>query len=139
MPTLPEPKNLFADSSGPKLPETKSLFGGEEEKGDEDWDGRPAEETSKEELTELQKGFKDRAKKEDERFVEATDSEYWIAVCFQTRDMKEEFLTKTGLLDYGDKYLDGMQVAAKLGVTLESPVPPVRNHVRRSQVDRLAQ
>jgi len=70
--------------------------------------------------------FEERAKNEQARLQDATDSEFWIAVCFQTREQKEEFLQKTGIAQFGDKYLDGMKVAKKLGVTLESPVPPNR-------------
>lgn len=50
-----------------------------------------------------------------------TDSEYWFAVSFQTREQKEAFLQALNLYAHGDKYLDGYVVARKLGVTL----PPV--------------
>lgn len=80
------------------------------------------------EVTEVLAGFKNRAKREDQRFTDATDSEFWIAVCFQTREQKEEFLQKLDLLQYGDKYLDGMLVAAQLGVTLDSRIPPLPQH-----------
>ena len=79
-----------------------------------------------EEVNEVLEGFKARAKNENARLLEATDSEHWFAVCFQTREMKEEFLRKMDLLKLGDKYLDGLKVAKKLGVALESPVPPNR-------------
>lgn len=46
------------------------------------------------------------------------DSEFWIAVCFQSREQKEAFLRALNLLDHGDKYLDGYVVAEKLGVEL---------------------
>ncbi len=69
--------------------------------------------------------FRQCAEHEDQRFWDAVDSEYWFAICFQTREQKEEFLKKLGLFEIGDKYLDGMKVAKKLGVTLESRVPPM--------------
>jgi len=57
------------------------------------------------------------------------DSEHWIAICFQNRDQKEEFLRKLKLpKTIGDKYLDGMRVAKVLGVTLETVVPKIRKH-----------
>lgn len=62
--------------------------------------------------------FKARAKAEQERFALATDSEYWVAVCFQTREQKEHFLAATKLLKSGDKYIDGALVAKVLGVEL---------------------
>lgn len=87
---------------------------------------KTTEEMAAEEMSEVLQGFKDRAQQEQKRFVQATDSEFWFALCFQTREQKEEFLRKwLGSLDLGDKYLDGMQVAAKLGIKLESEVPPM--------------
>lgn len=76
-------------------------------------------EDSRRELTALQQGFRDRAKREAERFRLATDSEYWIAVCFKTREDKEKFLRNAGLLAVGDKYMDGYAVARVLGVPME--------------------
>lgn len=72
------------------------------------------------ELDALQQGFRDRAKAETDRFRLATDSEYWVAVCFKTREDKDAFLTAAGLTRIGDKYLDGYQVAAALGVDLDT-------------------
>lgn len=66
--------------------------------------------------------FQTRAKTEQKRFEKATDSEYWVCVCFQTRDEKESFLKNAGLLECGDKYLDGWDVAEKLGVKFEREV-----------------
>lgn len=100
-------------STGPKL----------KGKAPEPEQPKNAEADSLAELSEVLDGFKQRAEREQERFVDATDSEYWIAVCFQTRAQKEEFLEKLGLLADGDKYLDGLLVARKLGITIESPTP----------------
>lgn len=74
--------------------------------------------------------FKERAQNENARLLDATDSEFWFSVCFQTREQKEEFLKKAGLFDIGDKYIDGLKVAAKMGINLESPVPPNRKIVK---------
>ncbi|WP_245617247.1 hypothetical protein [Amycolatopsis taiwanensis] len=76
-------------------------------------------EDSRRELTALQQGFRDRAKREAERFRLATDSEYWIAVCFKSREDKERFLRNAGLLAIGDKYMDGYAVARVLGVPMD--------------------
>lgn len=73
---------------------------------------------SKEELTELQKGFAERRKEEASRFRLATDSEYWCCLCFSSREQKNAFLQATGLLSLGDKYLDGYKIAEKFGVEL---------------------
>lgn len=75
-------------------------------------------------LDAVQQGFRNRAKQESDRFALATDSEYWAAICFQTREQKEAFLSALKLLEFGDKYLDGRLVAERLGVKLpESQVP----------------
>ena len=66
----------------------------------------------------VDEAYRDRAKREDERYTKATDSEYWFAVCFEGREQKDAFLkaagVKTRLL--GDKYLTGRDLAAALGI-----------------------
>lgn len=70
------------------------------------------------ELSETLRGFKERAKAEAERFKNATDTEYWACFCFQTREQKDVFLKALDLIQFGDKYLDGVRVAEQLGVEL---------------------
>jgi hypothetical protein len=48
-----------------------------------------------------------------------TDPEFWLCVCFQSREQKEEFLRLAGWTEFGDKYIDGLRVAAHLGVAIE--------------------
>lgn len=62
--------------------------------------------------------FKDRKSAEAKRFKDATDSEFWFAVCFDSRADKERFLRALKLAALGDKYLDGRKVARVLGVDL---------------------
>lgn len=71
------------------------------------------------ELNAVQQAFRDRAKREEERFRLATDSEYWFVLCFKTRADKETFLTRAKLLGIGDKYLDGYAAARVLGVPMD--------------------
>ncbi|MFD8494251.1 hypothetical protein [Amycolatopsis sp. NPDC059657] len=84
---------------------------------DVDYSGDLAKDSDAE-LDALAKGFRERTKREDERFKLATDSEYWFAVCFKTREDKDAFLAAARLLPVGDKYLDGYAVAHTLGITL---------------------
>lgn len=70
------------------------------------------------EFTALEQGYRDRATAERARFKRATDSEFWVAVCFTTREEKDAFLERSGLAPLGDKYLDGRSVADALGVDL---------------------
>lgn len=77
----------------------------------------------------LPNAFQERASKEQDRRADATDSRYWVAVCFQTREHKEQFLINAGLADLaldGD-YLDGAEVAERLGVELSVETPEWRD------------
>jgi len=71
------------------------------------------------EFTALEQGYRDRARAEASRFKRATDSEFWVAVCFTTREEKEAFLRAAGLAHLGDKYLDGRDVADVLDIDLD--------------------
>lgn len=78
-------------------------------------------------LDEAARGFRDRQKTEAKRLTAVTDSEYWFAVCFTTREQKEAFLKALhwDLATGGDdKYLDGVALAQKIGVVL----PPAALH-----------
>lgn len=77
--------------------------------GEVEYSGNLAQDAAAE-LTALEQGYRDRAKQESNRFRDATDSEYWFAVCFKTRAEKEAFLSKYKLDQLGDKYLDGKKV-----------------------------
>lgn len=83
------------------------------------------------EASELLKAFKQQAKAELARFNQATDSEYWVAVCFLSREQKEEFLKRANLFDLGDKYLNGIEVARILGIEL----PDADVRFRSSKID----
>ena len=82
------------------------------------------EEDSDAEMSATLKAFKERTDKEADRFRLATDTEYWFAVCFQTREQKDAFLQAVKWFEHGDKYLDGAVIAKKLGVTLPSAEVP---------------
>lgn len=75
----------------------------------------------KAELDALGKGLSGASKQWAEKFAAMNDSEYWIAICFRSRDQKEEFLRKAGLTELGDKYLDGEKAAGILGIELDEP------------------
>lgn len=75
------------------------------------------------ELDAVQNAFKDRAKREQERFVNATDSEFWFAVCAQLRDQKDAFLRDLGAYQHGDKYLDLAILHHLINERIKSGVP----------------
>lgn len=76
------------------------------------------ESDSKLEAAAVLAAFKRRRKDEDRRFMDATDSEFWVAFCFRNRDDKERFLKLAKLAQLGDKYIDGHKAAQVLGVDL---------------------
>lgn len=84
---------------------------------DVEYTGDLAQDTATE-FTALEQGYRDRATAERARFKRATDSEFWFAVAFTTREEKDLFLERAGLTDIGDKYLDGRAVADALDIDL---------------------
>lgn len=85
---------------------------------------------AREEVAEVE-GLIARSKAEEKRFVEVTDSEHWVCLCFRTRADKEAFLRGVGhSLGNGDKYVNGHGLAQKMGVALPSAGPMTRG--RRS-------
>lgn len=58
-------------------------------------------------------------RRQKERWRTTNDDEFWFAVCFQSRQQKEDFLQRAGLHDMGDKYLDGLRLAAHFGVDIQ--------------------
>lgn len=70
------------------------------------------------ELSETLKAFKARAAAENNRMMNATDSEHWFAVSFESRDQKEAFLRTMDWLRHGDKFLDGGTLAKQQGIEL---------------------
>lgn len=69
------------------------------------------EERSDAEVAAIDEGFRGRMRREGDRFRRATDSEFWFAVCFTSREAKEAFLDESGLIELGDKYINGHQAA----------------------------
>lgn len=56
--------------------------------------------------------------KSKQAYLDGNDTEYWFAVCFESRDQKEAFLRVLDLMAEGDKYLWGPDVAEAIGFRL---------------------
>jgi hypothetical protein len=84
-------------------------------------------------VAEIRTAFMQRTKNEAARVELVTDTEFWCCLCFETREQKDNFLKAAGLFDIGDKYLDGRQVARKLGIDPGAKVqwPKTRAHSQR--------
>lgn len=105
--SLPKAKLPSAKADDDEIPDLADFIAGEVEK--------------------VESEFAARSDREEKRFQDATDSEFWVAVCFQTRDQKEAFLKALGLFEAGDKYLDGIEVAEKLGIKIDRDTSKVRH------------
>lgn len=85
-----------------------------------------AEKDSAAEMSAVLRGFKERAKAEGLRRKKATESGYWLCLCFQSQEQVDEFLRNS---KWGNtRYLDGQKVAKKLGVEI-TPETPVSGRV----------
>lgn len=89
-----------------------------------------AEVDSKRELNAFEQAAKAALQREKDARADMFDTEYFACICFQSRDQKEAFLSALGLLEHGDKYLDGYEVAEKVGVVL----PPAGKVVRENRI-----
>lgn len=98
--------------------------------GELDYDSMTNEEVAVKETSAVLEAFKARAKAEQERFALATDSEYWVGLCFQTRAQKEAFLTAAKLIQHGDKYIDGQLLAKRMGIELPPAAVPYNTSAR---------
>lgn len=98
----------------------------------------PLEQQAEQEVTDLLAGFRARARQEQQRFDLATDSEYWVALCFQSREQVEAFLAQTGWDAPTAKYVDGQAVAKRLGIRLPKVRVPFNLGKRDKRLSTLA-
>jgi hypothetical protein len=123
---MPADIELSDDSPPPRRSKTADPLAGV------DYTGK-VEADSQAEMSAMLKGFAARKKRDDRRFADATDSKYWVAVCFQTRAQKEAFLKAMDWAKWGDKYLDGSKIAAKQGIEL----PPAEVRYPQGKPDKM--
>jgi hypothetical protein len=79
---------------------------------------------SKQELNAFQELAKASLAKETKSMADMFDTEHWVCLSFQSREQKDEFLAKSGLIAAGDKYLDGHKVAKIMDIQL-TPAPKI--------------
>ena len=72
-----------------------------------------------EELSEVEKSFRQRMTAENKRFRDMCDTEYWFCVCFTSRAQKEEMLEKLGL-PLEEKYIAGREFAKAVHAQLKT-------------------
>jgi hypothetical protein len=75
-------------------------------------------------------GFRARAGREAERQAEVTMADCYVCVCFATRAQREAFLQATRWIILGRRYIDGREVASRMGIDL--PPDPEWPQTKRS-------
>lgn len=85
------------------------------------------EEAAEQEVSAALQHILDEKKKRRDAYRDMLDHEFWFAICFQNRRQKDEFLKAVGWDKIGDKYLDGLKVAAALEVPIEPVNLPVKD------------
>jgi hypothetical protein len=73
---------------------------------------------SKAELGQVLRDMQGQAKRAQAQFKLNTDTDYYLCLCFVSREQKREFLTRLVLGDLGERFLSGVEVAKRLGVAL---------------------
>jgi hypothetical protein len=105
-------------------PDFDTVF--EEEDGDPlagvDYDENDLEASADREMTELVRQIKADKQAKHERFRIGRDPDYYVLVCFQSRDQRNEFLQKSGWAPENTQFVNGLDVCRRLGVDVK-PIP----------------
>lgn len=78
------------------------------------------------ELTELQKSFREKAKKEADLKKKNTGTEFWSCVVFETQEQRDRFFEILGIKEKDNQYINGKKLIKALELkieTLESGAP----------------
>jgi hypothetical protein len=81
--------------------------------------GETAEQYGERVFTLAEQEFKARAQRENERALDAVDTEFWFALYFQNRAQRTQFLELLAIKHLGERYLYGPDVAEVLGLALD--------------------
>jgi hypothetical protein len=71
----------------------------------------------------ITESFKKIRERKDALFADIMDADYYLVLCFQSEAQRAEWALKAGM-PTGDLYLDGMELAERMKITLETPVMP---------------
>ena len=135
----PEPSTARAPAAAPRMPAASSrrprqplaaLETAPNPIDESRFPGDP-EGDAKEELSQLDTGFRERMKAEAERYKAATSVDYFFVVVCNSGEQAEALLKGMGAPT--DKlYVDGRQIAKTLGIDIPPDPPIERIKVRRS-------
>lgn len=73
-----------------------------------------------EDLKNVREVFRERAEKENKRFADVCDSDYYFVVCFSNKAQLQEFCDSVGL-NSDEIYVDGREFAKRIKRTLSTP------------------
>jgi len=68
--------------------------------------------------------FSKKLKAENDLFKDNTDANYFTVVTFNNSKQLDEFISKIGLTPSDKQYIDGVALAKKLGIEIETPNKP---------------
>lgn len=99
-------------------PDFETVF--EEEDADPlgavEYDENDLEASAEREMTELVRQIKAEKKAQYDRFRVGRDPDYYVVVCFQSHDQRDEFLQKSGWAPEGERFVNGLDVCRRLGL-----------------------
>ena len=105
---------------GKKLPDLETMF---EDEGDplQDvaYDDNDLEQSANSENSELLRQFKEKKKALFDQYRVAADQDYWVALCFQCQDQRDEFLRQARWDAMDGRYVNGLEVARQLGLDVK--------------------
>ncbi len=71
------------------------------------------------EMSEILRQIKERRQADRDRFRVARDPDYFVVLCFQSRDQRNEFLAKSEWGQRDEKYLNGLEICRRLGIDVQ--------------------
>jgi len=107
-------------SSAKRLPRIETMF---EDEGDPlaavKYVEGDLEQSAANEETELLRLLKEKKKALLDQYRINYDTDYWVALCFQSSEQRNEFLEKVGWPALDRKYINGLEIARRLGLDVK--------------------
>ena len=102
-------------------PDLDTMF---EDEGDPlelvEYDDENLEASAESEMSEIVRQIKADKKARYERFRIEQNKHYYLMLCFQSRDQRDEFAQATGWATVEGRFVNGLDVARRLGVDIEA-------------------
>ena len=103
-----------------RLPVLETMF---EDEGDPlgkvEYSAGDVEGNATKEMSEILKQLTERRKAQRDLFRVARDPDYFICLCFQSHEQRNEFLAKSGWGEADERYINGLQVCRLLGIDVQ--------------------